>query len=129
MHNCCMIQLPGRKQPRPIIAAILALVILGTLVLLSAEFFYGVEMGRNKPYSSGILAPVNHTIDWLAENAVSVNRAKKVSASTLRSGVLRALMLFKVHSATEYLTLFPVHTANSDSFPHIKNAIPLKLRI
>ena len=129
MYNCCMVQLPGKKQQRPIIAAILVFVILGTFVLLSTEFFYGNETGENKPCPVALFAPVDHTVDWLAENAVSVNRTKKVSAPTFRSGGLRTLMLFKMYSSTEYHTVSSIYTTNPDYSQNIKNAIPLKLRI
>ena len=128
-YNQGMVRSPWEKQPRPIIAAVLALVVLGTLALLGAEIFYGIEMGGSKPYSNGIFAPVDHTIDWFAENVITVNRTKKVASPVLRNGGPRVLMLFKMYSAAEYLTLLPVHTVNPDSFPHIKNDIPLKLRI
>ena len=128
-YNQHMVQSPGEKQPRPIIAAILVFVVLGTLALLSAEIFFGIETGGSKPYSTGIFAPVDHTIDWLAENAITVSRTKKASAPTLRNGLPRVLMLLKIYSATNYFTLLSVHTTNPDYFSTIKNDIPLKLRI
>ena len=128
-YNQRMVQSSVGKQSRPIIAAVLVFVILGALVLLSAEFFYDIETGGSKPYSTSIFSPVDHTVDWLAENAISVNRTKKVSYSTFRNGIPRVLMLLKTHSTTENLTLFPVHTVNPDYFADIRNDTPLKLRI
>ena len=129
MYNCCMFQSSGKEKPHPIIAAILVLVILGTLALLRVEFSQDIEMTGNNPYSNGIVIPVDLTVDWLAVNTITVNRIKRIASPSLRNGVLRVLMFLKICSATEYLTLSSIHTTNPDYFLSIKNDIPLKLRI
>ena len=130
-YNQYMFQSCRKDQLHSIIVAVLLLVVMGTLVFLRAEIFHDedIEMSGNKPYSNGMFVPVDHTIDWLAENIISANRTKRATSPAFRNRVARVLVFFETHSAAEYQTLFSIHTANSDYFPNNKNAFPLKLRI
>ena len=128
-YNCRMVRSLCEKQPYPIFAAILVLVVLGTFVFPGVEISRDIEMSGNRPYSNGVVVPLDHTVDWLAENTITVNRTKRVSSFSLRSNVPRVVLLYKIHSAVEYSLFSSVHTVNPNYFLNSKNTIPLKLRI
>ena len=128
LYNHRMVRSLGKRHLHPIIAAVLGLVVLGTFVFLRSDIFHDSETNGKKPFSNGTFAPVDYTIDWLAENSITVNRTKRASSYALRNGVQRVLLLLKIHRATENLVLFPIHTENHNYLLN-NNVIPLRLRI
>ena len=121
-----MVQSSGKKQPRPVIAAVLACAVLGTLTFSIVEQPHVTT--ENRPYSSGIFTSFDHAIDWLAEDTPAVNRANKTSSSPLRNGLLRMLMPV-IYSAGGYLTTLSEQAAGTDHFSNSQDTIHIKLRI
>ena len=125
-YSQLMAQSSGKKQPRPVMAAVLVCAVLGTFAFSIVELPHVAT--ENMPYSSGILASVDHAIDWLAEDTPGVNRANKTASSPLRSGLLRMLMPV-IYSTGGYPTTLSAQAARTDHSSNSQDTIHIKLLI
>jgi hypothetical protein len=124
-----MFQSVEKKRFYPTVVSILVIAIFGTFAFSITEIPNTIELTGNKPYSKGIFSPVDHTIDWLAEDIPTVGRTNKTSSSAMRNGLPRLLIPVEIHSSAEYLIAFCIHMTKSDYFHNNKNTIQLNLRI
>lgn len=121
-----MFQSTEKKRFYQIVVSILVIAILGTFAFSITETADTIGLAGNKPYSNGIFSPVNHTIDWLAEDTHTVSRAGKTSSSSVQNGLL---MPVEIHSNGEHFIFFSAHTVKSNYSCIDKKTIQLKLRI
>jgi len=121
-----MFQSAEKKRFYPIVMSILVIAIFGTFAFSITETPNTIGLNGNKPHSNANFFPVDHTIDWLAEDTHTVGRAGKTSSSVIQNGLL---MPVEIQSNIEYLLSFSAHTANSNYSYNNKNTIQLKLRI
>ncbi|MDR2729955.1 MAG: hypothetical protein LBB81_03540 [Treponema sp.] len=125
-----MFQSVEKKRFYPIVVSILVIAIFGTFAFSITEIPNTPHgLAGNKPYSKGIFSPVDHTIDWLAEDTPTVGRTNKTSSSAMRNALPRLLIPVEIHSSAKYLIAFCIHTAKSNYFHNNKNTIQLNLRI
>lgn len=124
-----MFQSADKKRLYPIVVSILVITIFGTFAFSMTEIPNTPGSAGNKPCSSGIFSPVDHTIDWLAEDTPTVSRANKTSSSAMWNWLPRLLTPVQIHSTAEHLIAFSAYTAKSGYFYNNKNTIQLKLRI
>jgi hypothetical protein len=124
-----MILFRWNKWPCLALAVYLAAAILGTFAFTVAETYNFGQSGRNQPVSSGSFNSINHTTDWLAEDASSIGRAKGQGYSPARNGTPRAFMFLGPQNAGLSSAQSSLYAINQRSYSNIKNAIPLKLRI
>jgi len=120
-----MFEAAGKKRLYPIVVLLLVITICGTFAFSITETCNTSGATGNKPYSNGIFSPVDHTVDWLAEDTPASGRANKASSYAMRNWLTHN----HIHNTAEYLFAFPVHTIKSDCFYNNKNTIQLKLRI
>jgi len=121
-----MFQSPEKKRFYPLKVSILVIAIIGIFTFSITETSNTIEWAGNKPYPNSIFSPVNHTIDWLTEDAHTVGRAGKTSSSAIQNGLL---MPVEIHSNGENFIFFSAHAAKSNYSCNNKNTIRLKLRI
>ncbi|MDR2922463.1 MAG: hypothetical protein LBU85_03855 [Treponema sp.] len=124
-----MIQIPGKKQSCLAISLVFVLAVSGAFIFSVFENPLDFEPDGNKPYSNGIITPVDNVIDWLAENTSIITKVNKHSSSLLRNGLLRVLKSVGLHSDADYITVFSLRTAKINHFLFSKKTILLKLRI
>jgi len=118
-----------KKRFYPIVVSILVITILGTFAFSMTEIPDTLGLAGNKPCSKGIFSPVDHTIDWLAEDTPPAGSFNKTSSSAARNSLSRLLTSVEIYSTAEYLIAFSIYTAKSDYVNNNKNTIQLKLRI
>jgi hypothetical protein len=127
-----MVRNPGKKQSCLVIALILVLAISGIFAFSLSENLLNIESAKldgNKPFSNGIITPVDFNIDWLAGEAGTITKANKVSSSPLRSGALRVLTSVGLRCGDEYITVFSLRAAITNQLINSYSPIQLKLRI
>ena len=117
------------KFTHPLLAAVLVLAIMGIFVFTRVETPHAIESNGKKPNLDTVVTTVAHTIDWLAESTIIINRTKRAPSLNLRYGMPRLLLFFEIHNANKYIASFTTYTANPDYSLNVKNTILLKLRI
>jgi len=124
-YNKNMFASAGKKRLYPIVVLILVITICGTIAFSMTETSNTPGLAGNKPCSNGIFSPVDHTVDWLAEDTLAAGRVNKTSSSAVRNELTHD----QIHNTAENLFVFSVYTIKSDCSYNNKNTIQLKLRI
>jgi hypothetical protein len=124
-----MVLFAAGKWPGLILASYLVLAIAGSFTFAVAEDLAFDEPGETWQPSSGCFTPINHPIDWLAEETAAISKGQTYSFSPLRYGGLRIFLPTRPHSAGKSLEQSSLNPLNKTTFFTIKNTILLKLRI
>ncbi|AEF82369.1 hypothetical protein [Leadbettera azotonutricia] len=118
-----------RKFPHLILAAYLAIAIIGAFSFSAIEPLREIDFWVDKPASSNFLEPIDHSINCLAEGTAIMSRARGYSFSLLRNGSLRVLMAFGLkNTGSSFFHASLAHAEKMNSLS-TKYTIPLKLRI
>jgi len=117
------------KWPKKILMFYLALAIIGTFAFSIGQTFSYENSNQNNLSSIVYISSTAHTIDWLAEDTPTVNKAYKYSNSPLRNSLLRIFTLPGIISIALLLAKSHYKQYKNDNAPRIKNLVPLKLRI
>jgi hypothetical protein len=119
----------GRKWLRLILAAYLAVAVLGIFTFIATEPLRSIDFWGDKPVSGGFFTPIDLSIDCLAEGTTIMSKARGHSFSPLRAGALR----MAAPPGAQYTGTVPVQSSfraiETVNHRTIKNAILLKLRI
>ena len=107
----------------------LILAILGSVALSTDKPSYFEDFSKDSLGSSSYFSPIVLTIDWLAENSPTINKAHKYSHPSLRNGLLHVFTSIGVTVIAMFLAKSNFKIEKNNSFPVIKNLVPLKLRI
>jgi hypothetical protein len=126
-----MVQVSERKWSRLIFTLYLALAVAGafTLSAFETDAFYFFESKGKLTNSSGFFTSVNHNIDCLAEDTVTLSRTNRHSSITLRNLWLRTFVLSGMQNTGTYLSVSSLNIADEHYVPFPKNTILIKLRI
>ena len=116
------------KWFRLALPAYLILAILGSFALSTDKSFYFEDFSKDSLGSSSYFSPIVLTIDWLAENSPTINKAHKYSHPSLRNGLLHVFTSIGVTVIAMFLAKSNFKTNKNDNFPILKNLVPLKLR-
>ena len=117
-----------RKLPC-FITLYLVIAVTGAFTFSAAEALHVYEDKGKLTDFSGFLTSVNHNIDCVAENTVTISRVNRHSSSSLRNGYLLTFALSDTQNTGTYLAGSSLNTANEYSVPIPKNTIQIKLRI
>jgi hypothetical protein len=117
------------KWPCLILAAYLAVAIMGLFTFAAAEPLRSVDLWDDEPESDVFFALIDFTIDCLAEGETVMSRARGYSFSPLRTGSLRILMLIGLQYAGFVLIQSSLKKSEKVNYLTIKNAVLLKLLI
>jgi len=121
-----MFQTAEAKRLYSVKAAILVIAVFAAFAFSIIENSGAAEAAGNVPYSSSIFAPVNHAVDWLAEDTHTVSRAGRAASGAAQNGLL---LSFELNSNGGQLICFAAHTAKPVYTRNDKNIISVKLRI
>jgi hypothetical protein len=124
-----MILFLGRKWPCLILAAYLVVAIMGLFTFAAAEPLRSVDLWADEPESDVFFAPIDFTIDCLAEGETVMSRVRGYSFFPLRTGFLRILMLIGLQYAGFILIQSSLKKSEKVNYLTIKNAVLLKLLI
>ncbi|GHV57306.1 hypothetical protein AGMMS49579_22980 [Spirochaetia bacterium] len=117
------------KWPRLILAAYLAIAIMGLFTFAAAGPLRSLDSWDNDPFSESFFTSIDLAIDCLAEGETIMSRAGRYSFSPLRTGFLRLLMLNAPQNAGSVLAQSSLKAIEKVNYLDIKNTILLKLRI
>jgi hypothetical protein len=122
-----MVLFSGKQWPRLILAVYLTIAIMGVFTFMVVEPL-SVDVFGDGPVSDGLIMPIDHTIDCLAENVSIISKAGG-SSSLLRNGHLRILTPFGIKNTGAAFAQSSSDIIEKINYPGIKNSILLKLRI
>jgi len=119
----------GAKWLKFTLLFFLIFAIICTLALSTGETFCFLHIGKDSIGSGVFLAPLDHTVDWLAEDTPTVGKAQGYSGTPLRNGILRIFSFAGLIVITMFLGNKKYQIIKNDNIPYLNNIIPLKLRI
>jgi hypothetical protein len=118
-----------KKWAKFVLFAYLVLALIGSAAISAGEAFY-LENSNDDNLSSGrYFSSINHNIDWLTENVLTLRKDRGYSNSLLRNRLLRILTFSGIFSIALYLVGANLKIIKNDNIHIIKNLVSLKLRI
>ena len=117
-----------KKRTKFVLFVYLILALIGSAAISAGEAFC-FEYSDNDSLSSGGYFSSDHTIDWLAANALTLRKVRGYSNSLLRNRLLRVFALAGIISIAMYLVGENLKIIKDDNIPILKNLVLLKLRI
>jgi len=118
-----------KKQTKIVLFAYLILALIGSSAISAGEAFC-LEYSDNDSLSSGgYFSSINHIIDRLAANILTLRKARGYSNSLLRNRLLRIFTLAGVIAIALYLAGTNLKIIKNDNIQIIRNLVLLKLRI
>jgi len=118
-----------KKRAKLVLFAYFILALIGSSAISAGEAFY-LENSNNDNISSGrYFSSIDHNVDWLAANILTLKRARGYSNSPLRNKLLRIFTFAGIFSIALYLVGANLKIIENDYIQIIKNLVPLKLRI
>ena len=119
----------GNKWLKSVLLVYLVLAITGSFVFSIGQDFSYEKTNKDILRSGNNISSITHTIDWLAEDTPIIGKAHRFFNTQLRNGLLRVFILVGIINIAMFPAKSNLRTYKKDSFPVIKNLIPLKLRI
>jgi hypothetical protein len=118
-----------KKWAKFVLFAYLILALMGSAAISAGEAFYLENSNDDNLSSSRYFSSINHNIDWLTANVLSLRKTRSYSNSLLRNRLLRIFTFTGIFSITLYLVGANFKIIKKDNIHIIKNLVPLKLRI
>ena len=120
----------GKKWLGSIFTINLLLAVIGATTLSITESFqFDNTTGNSRTGSNDYYNLNKHSFDWLACEAVAINKACESSSSPLRNGAVRMFIPSEINNAAVFFAESPFQAAANNYVPNIKNTILLKLRL
>ena len=107
----------------------LILAIIGSFTLSLSQAFSYEKKNRDILESGGYFSSIALTIDWLAEDTLTISKAHRNSNSLFRICLLRVFTLTGIAGIAMFLAKSNLKINKNDNITIINNLIPLKLRI
>jgi len=118
-----------KKQLKIVLMAYLIIALIGSSAISAGEAFY-VDYSYNDSICSGkYFSSINHFIDRLAGDALTIRKTNSYSNSPLRNRSLRVFAFAGTIATAICLVGANFQTFYKDNNPTIKNFILLRLRI
>jgi len=117
-----------KKWAKFALFAYFILALIGSSAISAGEAFY-LEDSNDSLSSGRYFSSIDHNIDWLAVNILTLRRARGNSNSPLRNKLLRIFTFTGIFSITLYLVGANLKIIKNDNIQIIKNLVPLKLLI
>jgi hypothetical protein len=117
----------GKKRHLPAVAVYLAVSILGVFTFLAVEPLRSIDLFEGEPASRGVLAPLDYTIDCLAEGPAAMSRGW--SFSPLRSGHLRIPLSLENKTTGAVSSKSSLREIEKVKYLSVKDTILLKLLV
>ena len=118
-----------KKRLNLFLLAYLVLALIGSSAISAGEAFCFEYSNNDSIYSGKYFSSINHFIDWLAGDVLTIRKTNGFSNSPLRSRLLRVFALAGTIAAAVYLAGTNLKTLKNVNNPTVKNLICLKLRI
>jgi hypothetical protein len=118
-----------KKWPPLILAAYLAVAILGIFTLAAVEPLRSVDFLENKILSDASIIQQDLNADTPIEGEPVITNGRGYSFSALRNGSLRTIVALGTRDAGYLIAQTPVNATQKTNHFTIKNTIHLKLRI
>ena len=117
-----------KKWAKLVLFAYFILALIGSSAISAGEAFY-LEDSNDSQSSGRYFSSIDHTVDWLATNILTLRRVRSYSNSPLRNKLLRIFTFTGIFSITLYLVGANLKIIKNDNIQIIKNLVPLKLLI
>jgi hypothetical protein len=118
-----------KKWPGLALGVYLAFAIMGIFTFAAVEPLRSGDFWEAKSGLGEFSAPIDHTVDYLAENTIVMGKARGNSFSPVRNAPPRILMPLGTKDAGAVLSLSLLRTIEKTSCLNIKDTLHLKLRI
>ena len=118
----------GEKWSKFVLLAYLILALIGSAAISAGEAFY-LEDSNDSLSSGRYFSSINHTIDWLVANVLTLRKARGYSNYLLQNRLFRVFALAGIFSIALYLAGENFKKIKNDNVQIIKNLVLLKLRI
>ena len=112
-----------------ILMAYLVLAIIGSFAFSTGHAFSYEKSDKDTLGSSVYFSSINHSVDCLAVDTLSISKSNRHSNSPLRNILFRVFALSGIIGMGIFLAKTNFKITKNDNFPIIKNLVPLKLRI
>jgi hypothetical protein len=117
------------KRLKLVLLSYLILALIGSSAISAGEAFCFDYSNNDSIYSGKSFSSVNHFIDWLAGDVLTIRKTNGYSNSPSRNRLLRLFALAGTSAAAIYLAGANSKTIKNDNIPIMKNLVLLKLRI
>ena len=118
----------GKRKSKIVLLACLMLALIGSSVISTGEAFRFEYSNNDSMYSGRYFSSINHTVDWLAEEILTLRKARGYSNSMLRKKLLCVFTFAGTIAIAIHLAEASLKTKN-DNTTIVKNPVLLKLRI
>jgi len=118
-----------KKWAKFVLFAYFILALIGSAAISAGEAFYLEDSNDDNLSSGRYFSSIDHTIDWLAANILTLRRARGSSNSPLRNKLLRVFTFTGIFSLALYLVGANLKIIKNDNIQILKNLVPLKLQI
>jgi len=117
-----------KKWTKFVLFTYFILALIGSSAISAGEAFY-LEDSDDSLSSGRCFSSMNHRVDWLTAEILTLRRARGFSNSPLRNKLLRIFTFTGIFSIALYLVGANLKIIKNDNIHIIKNLVPLKLRI
>jgi len=118
-----------KKWAKFILFAYLILALTGSAAISAGEAFYLENSNDENLSSSRYFSSINHNIDWLTANALTLRKVRGYSNSLPRNKLLRMFSFSGIFTIALYMARANLKIIKNDNIHIIKNLVSLKLRI
>ena len=109
--------------------AYLILALIGSSAISAGEAFSFDYSDSDSLSSGGYISSIDHTVDWLVSDILTLRKARGYSNSLLQNRLLRVFILAGAIVIALYLVGAGVKIIKSDNIQIKRNLVLLKLRI
>jgi len=124
-----MVSNTGKKLLLVVLLTYLLFAVPGYFVSVMEETFPSINLNTKKINSYINFSPMIHTVDWVADDSGTVDKAHGKSSSPLRNGTLRIFSHEQMCIILMCFAILFIFTIKKDYIFILKNNIPMKLQV
>jgi len=117
------------KWSRFILLAYLIFALIGSSAVSAGKALCFEHSNNDSMGSGGYFSTIDHAVDWLAENVITVKKARSYSNSLSQNGLFRVFILAGTIAIAMYLAGENLKIIKNDNISILKNHVLLNLRI